>query len=309
MASDASTESVGNRALRQGRRSPISIPLYMIPRLLAALLLLLLTPAVACAQSSEQVVEKCFAAYEQTQVLLKTGDFQNAQLSAEVCSTACPEEIMAECSAWSAQIKRDMPSVVLLARSSSGIDADGISVKIDGLSEDSVRPNEPISLNPGPHSLSFSRNDGWKEVIEIVVHKGEQMRQIRVTVPDRSPSDPFAPPGKKASSTKGWTIASFTLSGLGFAAAATGGIVALSIKGKLSDCDNVCSASRIERLETHGKSWLLVGDIGLIAGSVGALSGVAFLIWGNSSEPTAPSAQLRLLPAAGGGAGIVTGTF
>ncbi len=282
---------------------------YMIPQSLAVLLLLLFTPTVAFAQSGEKNVEQCFNAYEQTQVLLKTGDFQNAQSAAETCSSGCPEEIVVECKAWLGQINRDMPSVILLARSSRGTEAEGVSVKIDGLSQGPLQQDETIKLNPGPHSLIFTRDDGWKEEIEIVAHKGEQMRQIRVTVPDRNAPDPLAQPNARNSSTQGWTIASFTLSGLGFAAAATGGIAALSIKGKLSDCDNVCTGSRIESLENTGKNWLLVGDIGLIVGSVGAVSGLAFLIWGDSSDQANPSAQLSLLPTFGGGAGMVTGTF
>ncbi len=281
----------------------------MIPQSLAVLLLLLFTPALAFAQSGEKNVEQCFNAYEQTQVLLKTGDFQNARVAAQTCSSGCPEEIVVECEAWLGQINRDTPSVILLARSSRGIEADGVSVKIDGLSQGPLQQDKAIELDPGPHSLIFTRDDGWREVIDIVVHKGEQMRQIRVTVPDRNVPDSIAQPAPRNSSTKGWTIASFTVSGLGFVAAATSGIAALSVKRKLSDCDHVCTASRIESLESTGKSWLLVGDIGLIIGGVGAVSGLAFLIWGDSSDPASSSAQLSLLPTVGGGAGMVTGTF
>jgi hypothetical protein len=281
----------------------------MTPRVLLSFLLVFFTPLAARAQAPAARDEQCFSAYEQTQVLLRSGDLKNAGLSAEACSTGCPEEINVECKAWVDQVKRDMPSVILLARSPRGIDAEEISLQVDGLSTEPLNSDEPISLNPGPHTLTLTRDDGWKEAVGIVVHKGEQLRQIRVTVPDRNTRHFEVEPSGKQSSVKGWTIASFTLSGLGFAAAATGGIVALGIKGKLSDCDNVCSAERIDSLERQGKNWLLVGDIGLIVGGVGAVSGVALLIWGTSSGKSPSSAQLNLIPTVGGGAGVVTGTF
>lgn len=268
---------------------------------------ILLLHTAALAEQEPGRVEECFSAYEQTQILLKKNDLENAQLAADSCSSRCPEEITMECKAWSDQVGRELPSILLLPRTQNGRDAVDVEMKLDGLSIESP-PGEPVSLNPGPHVITFYRDDGWQENIDIVAHKGEKRRQIRVEVPARKAKEPLpSPPRNNAART--WAFASFGVSGLGFIAAATGGIVGLNYKSKLEDCDQVCSEDRINSLETRGNSWLLVGDIGLIVGAVGAVTGTALLIWGPDGEADQASARLDVLPTAGGARGMFTAKF
>lgn len=267
----------------------------------------LLLPTVALAEEEPGRVEECFGAYEQTQIFLRSNDLENAKLAADSCSSRCPEEIVVECKSWADQASRELPSILLLPRTENGRDATDIEMKLDGLSVEEP-PGSPVPLNPGPHTITFLRDDGWEESIDIVAHKGEKRRQIRVEVPPRKTHVTVAPPPRN-NTTRNWTIASFGLSGLGFIAAATGGVVGLNYKAKLQDCDQICTEDRIKSLEDRGNTWLMVGDIGLIVGAVGAVTGTALLIWGPKGDATQPSARLDVLPTPGGASGLFTAKF
>lgn len=272
------------------------------------------SPAATTSAEREQSVkiEACFEAFEQSQVHLKKDDLLQAAKLAEQCSRDCPEEITTECRTLRFQVDRDMPTALLLARTERGTDAPKVVVHIDGVQRSGVL-SEELSLNPGPHSIVFSRHDGWKETVDIVVRRSEKRRQIRVVVPDlREETQPgLVSPKASPRWRKGWAIGAFSLGGAGVATMTLAGIVSLNRKGNLDeDCGgNQCEAPRVDERTEAIRTWLVVGDVGLAVGIVGVAAGTGLLIWEAASKKSASRAQITLEPTWGGAFSQISGSF
>jgi len=273
----------------------------------AAPLLLFALASSPGTAAAEKDVEACFEAYEQTQVLLKADDLVNAATSAKHCTEGCPQEISLECKAWASQAKRETPTALFLPRNSDGTDSTDVSIELDGVAYEG-EPGVETEVNPGPHEIIFRRDDGWEETVQIVAHKGEKARQIRVNVPPRESADPGPAPEAATSSTTPWAIAAFSMGGLGFGLAAYSGIAALNHRSTLDVCAKTPSGCEKSDLDLM-KTYLLLGDVGLAVGAVGAITGASLLLWGSPATPNAPSASVSLGPTVGGGAGFISGRF
>lgn len=268
-----------------------------------AFLAALLIPTPALADKNVADVEKCFSAYEQTQIELKDNNYTKAIEQAARCSSGCPDEINEQCQGWARQAERDVPTVLLFARHEDGKDAPGITAFVDG------KPRalqEEIALDPGPHRFEFRGPDGFAETLEVKVIRGEKRRTIRATVPEPrgSPVEPVidAPRNHTA---RNWTIVSFSVGGVGIGVASIATIVALSQKKDLDGCAPACPPEDVDRV----KSTLRIADIGAIVGAVGITTGVAILIWGNPRETQRSSAILGIEPLSGGAGGVLRGSF
>lgn len=267
----------------------------------AIFVMALLLSQSALAQT-DQAVEQCFRAYEETQVELKAEHFSKAMSVATQCSSGCPEEISQQCQSWARQADRDAPSVLLFARYEDGKDAPGIVVEVDGSES---RLQEELLLDPGQHTIVFRRSDGWQDVLDVTIYRGEKRRPIKSIVP--APAVEILPPPKtKSHAKRNWTIVAFSVGALGIGVATTTTLMALDQRASLDECaEEGCDPRDVDRAKTT----LLIADIGAVVGAVGVATGVAILIWGNPAETKRKSATLSFAPLAGGGAGVLSGRF
>lgn len=280
--------------------------LEMIPRVLKHFLLffsLLLTPRLSHAQEGT-VIEACFSAYEETQVRLKAREYGKARELARSCSSGCPQEIAEQCQTWAWEAERDAPSVLLVARLESGEDAPGVSASVDG----EWKPlQKEVLLDPGPHEILFSREDGWKSSFSVQIHPGEKRRTIRAEVPEEA-DEAIPPPPPPAPEVRRphlpWAIASFSVGAVGFGLAGAYTAVALDRRKVLDECAPECEPKQVQAAHDA----LTIADIGLIVGAVGAATGVSILIWGGPKS-TPKRATLTFAPLGSAPSAVLRGSF
>lgn len=278
----------------------------MMPRVVTHFFLLtflLLVPRFGHAQA-ESVIEACFSSYEETQVRLKAKEFGRARELARSCSSGCPPEIAEQCQTWAWEAERDAPSVLLVARLTSGEDAPGVSAFVDG----EWKPlQKEVLLDPGPHKIQFSREDGWKSSFSVQIHPGEKRRTIRAEVPDEDKKSvpPPPPPAPEVRRTHlPWAIAAFSVGGAGFGLAGAYTAVALDRRKVLDQCAPACEPRQVQAAHDA----LTIADIGLVVGAVGAATGVSILIWGGPKSDR-PAATLTLSPGSTGLSTALRGSF
>lgn len=278
------------------------IILGVLRRFLLVLFILVL-PRLGHAQE-DKVIEACFSSYEETQVRLKAREYSKARELARSCSSGCPAEIMDQCQTWVWEAERDAPSVLLVARLESGEDAPGVSATIDG----EWKPlQKEVLLDPGPHEIAFSREDGWKYSISVQIHPGEKRRTIRADVPDkgRTVKPVLPPPVPEVRRTHiPWAVTSFSVGAAGFGLAGAYTAVALGRRKVLDACAPECELKQVEAAHNA----LTIADIGLIVGAVGVATGVSILIWGGPKSRR-PAASLTLSPRSSGLSTVVRGSF
>ncbi len=262
--------------------------------------------------TSEQSIETCFENFEQSQVLLKEGALIEAGQLALRCSQSCPAEIMVECRALHSQTEHDTPTALLLARSERGTDAANVRVFIDGVERPHVL-GEEIPLNPGPHVIVFSRDDGFRELVDIVVRRSEKRRQIRVVVPESNPVNLNPATAPDSRRRPPWpAIAAFSAGGAGFAGMAAAGIVALDKRAALEDdCKPMsCPSDEVKDRAKDIEAWVTVGDVTLAVGVIGAAAGLGLLVWELRSAKNPTQARvLSVTPTAHGASAVLSGQF
>lgn len=266
---------------------------------------------------TEDRLNACFDSYEQSQLLQREGKLNEARTLATACTERCPAEIIAECEALESDVSRDLATALILAVTERGTDAEDVQVEVNGEAQQ-IGPGGELALNPGPHTIRFSRRgDGWEERVEVVMRRGEKRRQIRVVVPplgesgmkqdkqsSRSGSESSGP-----SAVKPWIITSYAFGAVGFALAGAGGIIALNDRSTLDDCRPTCEPDLARRLDRRSDTWLTNADVGLGVGAVGVITGTALWIWGPKKQASTQATVFRVLPTPGGAAALMSTSF
>jgi hypothetical protein len=250
---------------------------HLLTFLLGVVVLLFSLPILA---QQDDTIEACFSAYEETQVKLKAKEFERAREIARSCSSGCPREIMEQCHRWAWEAERDAPSVLLVARRENGEDVPGVMATVDG----KWKPlQKELLLDPGHHTITFSRNDGWEYSIDVEIYAGEKRRTIRALVPEEKVPGPKLPTTKtRRNAHIPWAVASFSVGAIGLGVAGTFTLIALDRRGSLDTCAPTCGPDDIQPV----KDALIVADVGLAVGAAGVATGLGILLWGKPKAQT-----------------------
>lgn len=268
-------------------------------RLLAAsLAVAVASPSFAFAQSK---VDKkaCTAAYEQTQKLRKSGKLVDAKKSALACAQeGCPTFVRDECTSWTVDIEKSMPTIVVAVVDDAGNDVTDVTVKLDG--EAISATGGAVALDPGTHKVSVKRGDEDAIEQDVVAHEGEKNRRITVKLPSKSAGKPdddkattqpektetatdLPPEPVAASRPVPATVWVFGAIGLvGVAGFATFGAMGMSKKSDLDaqGCKPNCAQSDVDA----AKQKFLLADVSLGVAVVGlGLATVLFLSRGTET--------------------------
>ena len=184
------------------------------------------------------VVDDCSESARVGQVQRDDGKLLDARKSFASCvREECPSQIRKDCGDWMNYIDARTTSIVVRTRSAGGADVldaqlslDGVVIALDG---------KAILVDPGKHVVTAEGTAGRAEIV-VLTTEGQKAREVVLTL-TTAPAPPPPPP-------MGQRYASYTLFGVGGAAAIAAGIVAAvgySRWSALHDCQPNCEKADV----------------------------------------------------------------
>lgn len=223
-----------------------------------------------------EVLDACINAYEQAQRLRKSGDLTAARDALMTCSRdTCPDIAKTDCTRWLAEVRQDVPSIVVGARFADGRDAIEVRVSLDGKPLTERLDGHAIELNPGVHTLRFETKGRAPVEERVSIRVGERNRQVMTTFPD--PLPPAQPPPPR----QGIPTMTYVLGGvgvLGLAGFGFFGVTGLSKESDLDQCKPFCPSNEVDAVRTR----YMLADISLAVGAV-ALGGASYFYFTRDS--------------------------
>ena len=203
---------------------------------------------VACAVSASAPAARggdpkaeCLSAADQGQSLRDDGKYRRAHDAFATCSRdACPKVVARSCAQWLRQLDDATPTVVLGAKDDAGGDLTSAHVTIDGEPLTDALDGKPQPIDPGEHTLRFTRPGSDPAESRVVVRAGDKNRPVVVTLHAAAAQPPIAPPAPasppEAQQPSIFTTRNVTVAMLGVlgAAAVGGGAYFLSQSGSQS---------------------------------------------------------------------------
>src|SRR5690606_13844718 len=125
-------------------------------------------------------VRACAEAYEQAQVTRNAGKLRESEAHLRICvRDVCPEFVRVDCGQWLSDVRREMPSVILMVTDGTGRDLRDVRVSVDGQVVTNTLDGTAFELNPGPHQVTFEHES--QSITERVdIRQGEKNRVIKV---------------------------------------------------------------------------------------------------------------------------------
>jgi hypothetical protein len=250
------------------------------PKWLAAsvvLASLLVAPPSPAADAS---AAQCESAYEGVQLLRQRGELLAARDQAALCSRdACPEVGRRDCARWAEELAREIPTVVVVARDEADRDVPAARLLVDGTPRAELVSGRPFELDPGAHVFRVERTGASAIEQSFTIYQGERGRLLRVTVPradvavaPRLPLAspvPAAPPSPPVSERPS-VLPAAVVGGLSVAALVTSAVLGLTGRQQLSDLRSSCAPACADDQVNPVRTRLVVSDVTLGAGLVGA---------------------------------------
>jgi hypothetical protein len=203
---------------------------------------------------------ECIDAHANGQVARGQGGLLQARSYFHSCAVdACPQIIREDCAKFGAEVEAQLPSVVVSARSSSGQDLAGATLKLDGSAQALPVDGRAIFVDPGQHVFKVVARDGSEASVSALIGDSEKNRAVPVVMPARAPLA-----GDRPSTAAGRTISPlvYVLGSVGLVAASSFTYFALdghSREQTLQDCAPECDPSNVSRMRRS----YLVADVSL----------------------------------------------
>jgi hypothetical protein len=274
---------------------------------------LLVTTGYAAADGKQQ----CLDAAGDGQKLRDAHKLIEARDKFRRCAAAeCPGVVQSDCAGWLDAVEKNLPTVVLSAKTGAGAPVVDAKVTVDGQPFATKLDGDALPINPGSHTFHFEAaggathdelaviNEGGKnQIVAVVLGTAAPLSALAVQAPQPAavPQGTPGPSSSGGSSLKTW---GWVLGGVGVAGLAVGtvfGIVALSDKNKANCTNNLCDAGTTGAI----KSAALVSDVGWIAGGLLTAGGLGLILF----APEAKSGEqtgVRVSPFVAGRSGGVS---
>jgi hypothetical protein len=243
--------------------------------------------APAVAQATEHDKALCVDSYKNAQVQRKNGALKQARESLLVClSDKCPSVMQPDCTRWLTEVEAALPSVSFAAKGVDGKDVVSVRVTMDGQFLTDTLDGRSINVDPGSHTVRFEYAAEPPIEQTISVREGEKARVVGVSWmrPRRLGA------AETARNGSGRPAGAWVAGGVGVAALATFGALALHGLERRSDlekeCFGRCRQDQVDSIKTE----LTVGDAALGVGIV-ALGVSAVLFLTSSSSSTSPATR------------------
>jgi hypothetical protein len=248
--------------------------------------------AIGCALSiqvfsprafAEDSVAACVKAAEDAQTQRSAHQLRAARQQFLVCAQAsCPLVVRQDCAGWLSEVDKLMPSIVVQARDTRGVelvdvrviaDGDVIAERLDGLA---------ISVDPGVHLFQFESPGAPPLQQRILIREGEKGRALGVTLAAMTP-----PPEEARPRTRNPPPLTYVFGGLGLGGLA--GFAYFGLTGR-ADADELgqspCGKAKTCREDELApiRQKLLVADISLGIGVL-SLGAAAYFYFTDRAPP------------------------
>jgi len=224
----------------------------------------------ATTQAGAQTKAECLASFDHGQELRNRSRLREARDEFKLCArAACSPPVRKDCSERLEEVMRDMPTLVLGARLSTGVDLPDVALFVDG-ERVTPEPGGAVPVDPGLHAVRFERPPYAPQVQEVLARIGEKSRLVLATFPAAYERPEVRPetstaPARSESSPSPWA---WILGGIGVAA--LGSFTFFAITGtqkhsQLEDsCKPACSSDEIGQVRTR----FIAADVSLGVGLV-----------------------------------------
>jgi hypothetical protein len=183
-----------------------------------------------------------------------------------------------------------------VVKDSSGNDAPGVKVTIDGQPLEGGVSGAAFEIDPGEHKLSFEGSGVPTTEKAILVREGEKSRRVEVILGAASTSSE-SPPGAGTRRMIGLAVGGVGVVGLGLGAA-FGAVASSKWSSAKTDCGAGCGPSaRAQNEKSSAESAATISTVGFVAGAALVAGGLTLFL-------TAPSSTgLRVVPTVGASGG------
>ncbi len=260
---------------------------------------LLFAPAAPAAPKDKKV---CISAFVEAQKLRKSGSLVKAREELVTCGqNRCPELVRDKCVGWLPEVEQEIPSVILVAKSSDGADLGDVEVTIDDKPELHHIDGQSIPLDPGEHRFGF-RHGSVHRRSAVIITARQKDRRIEVTFDAPEAKSKPDPPKRQK---KPLPASVYVLGGVSVVALGSFGyfgVTAIQQRNRLrKDCAPDCSESDKDSVDRK----LLIADIslGVAVVSLGAATWIAL------SRGKSEDVAVHAIPVAGGAKGSVRVAF
>jgi hypothetical protein len=255
---------------------------------------------VASSAARADVIEACTSAAASGQRLARAGKLHDARASFVACiRPECPAEVKAVCDGLLSTLDKNMPTLIVGARTEDGQDLVDVRVKVDDVLVLESLDGKAISVDPGPHVLRFDHGASPSVVRTVVMRETEKDRLLSVTFARPRAEPPSRP--EPPSATRATPAIVYVLAGVG--AVSLGGFAFLAAYGQ-SQFDRCnpgrCTQATVDSLGLE--RGLAFGALGVGVLSLGGAAGLWLL---RTSGPT-QGASVTVGLAPGGARLLVT---
>lgn len=243
--------------------------------------------------ASAATKDECIDAHGRGQDLRDKGQLAKARQTFLSCAqSTCPALVQSDCSRFSEELSHLVPTVSFSARDANANDLPDTSVYVDDvLFATRLDDGKSYELDPGKYTIRYT-HAGKETSIRVVLNQGEKGRVLVATFLAAAPSSPpSSAPAQSIASPPRRPVLPLVVSGVGAAAAVTGGIMLgvglSSVPASCSTATHDCAgpANDPSLSQAHGAMQLAnVGGAVLATGAVMLAGGLIWYLVSPSSD-------------------------
>jgi hypothetical protein len=265
--------------------------------LIACAFLLLAVPSRAAEPSPEDKAA-CVAAHVNAQEERQAGRLVSAVRALDACSTdACPPLVRNDCIAWAETWPSSVPSIIVVVRDVRDMEQSRARIVIDDAPSAASLDGRPIKLDPGPHRLKVTLEDGTVLEKTIVLAEGEKARKVELAPP--------APARASFPSASVW-VPLVSVASVGTMLFATLAGIGKARQDELDRCAPDCQADDVAEM----RRLYVAADVSLGVGAAGAAALALYFGIGAAMLPNdGATAKVAVVPAPGGAIAVARFAF
>jgi hypothetical protein len=248
-------------------------------------------------ESAAAPKDECVEAHGRGQDQRDRGQLAAARQTFLTCAQpTCPQLVQADCARFSEELSRLVPTVTFSARDANANDLPDTSVYVDGtLMTTRLDDGRSFELDPGRYTIRFV-HDGKETQLKAVLNQGEKGRVLLATFVAPEPRGKNAADVTTAPPVTKRPWLPLAVSGVGAAAAITGGVLlGVGLGGVPSNCSisaGDCAGPANDPSLQKAHSSMQLANAGVAIGVTGLIVLAGGLAW-YALSPSSSSGSRR----------------